>query len=589
MRIIVYSETNAATVGGNLGLAEYSYYFVLKKYLPVLERLGEVVHVEDPQLEVDALFEQAAITGEPSVFLSFTPPNRTVRGLKCPTVCVLAWEFDNIPNESWDIEDPWQNWVLAIQEIGYVLTISDYATRIIRHQVGSRPRVETVPAPVDSRVVAGGNGQDPLATKAGGPGHRTLALAASIYDTEALDIDFESVTARAPSADGSGTSVLLWDGHAADWDFFSTSETPGPYLVGFYVEESWGSWSKTARPSVNFPWSIVGEVELAIELVGYGANQGRTVSANVGSQVIDIVLPAALEVIRLNLTLDMPVDNIYFTGLITAPEEGAREHRTLGLGLRSMSLRRSGAGDSSTEVPRLRDNDARKSATTLDLSGTVYASVFNPADGRKNWFDIVTAFCWAFKERADKTLILKMSHHNRSTFLGDLFLLFSSLAPFKCRVIAIHGYLSDDELAALVAVTDFFVTASTAEGQCLPLLEFMAEGVPAISPKHTAMETYINSDNAFVVSSSHEPHIWPNDPRKCYRTLSNRIDWDSLRQAYCDSASVLLDEPKRYALMSAASRSVVEKHYSSQEVEKRLRKFLRKTARPRRWWHVGGM
>jgi len=101
------------------------------------------------------------------------------------------------------------------------------------------------------------------------------------------------------------------------------------------------------------------------------------------------------------------------------------------------------------------------------------------------------------------------------------------------------------------------------------------------------METYINPDNAFVVRSSHEPHIWPNDPRKCYRTLSNRIDWDSLRQAYCDSASVLSEEPERYDLMAAASRSVVEKNYSSQEVEKRLREYLHKVAKPRRLWRLG--
>ena len=587
MRIIVYSETTAATVGDNLGQPEYSYYFILKKYLPVLSRLGEVIHVEEPQLEVDPLFNEAAAAGDSSVFLSFTPPHRTARGLKCPTVCVLAWEFDNIPSDDWDTEEPWHNWVMAIREIGYVLTISDYATRVIRRQVGPGPRVETVPAPVDSIAAGSGVAQDQVATGASWLADRKLVLGASVFDTEALDIDAESVTPRVASADASGTSGHLWDGHAVDWGFSNSSETSGQYLVGFYGEEDWGSWSKTARPSVIFPWSIVGQVELAIELVGYGANQGRTVSVHVGAEVTNIVLPASLEVLRLTVNLQKPVNNLYFTGLTAVPEPGARDHRTLGLGLRRLSLRRPGAADVTAESPKGNDDIAPNLAAELKLNGTVYASVFNPADGRKNWFDIVTAFCWAFRDEADKTLILKMSHHNRSTFLGDLFLMFSRLAPFKCRVIAIHGYLSAEELARLVTVTDFFVNASVAEGQCLPLLEFMAEGVPAISPDHTAMETYINPDNAFVVASSHQPHIWPNDPRESYRTLSNRIDWDSLRQAYCDSASVLSDEPERYALMAAASRAVVEKNYSSREVEKRLRKFLHKTARPRRWWRPG--
>ena len=56
MLFIIYSATDEATFKSNLGLPEYSYYFVLKEYRPVLERLGRVVEVLDPQVEVDALF-----------------------------------------------------------------------------------------------------------------------------------------------------------------------------------------------------------------------------------------------------------------------------------------------------------------------------------------------------------------------------------------------------------------------------------------------------------------------------------------------------------------------------------------------------
>ena len=591
MRIIVYSETTAATVGGNLGLPEYSYYFILKKYLPVLNRLGDVCSVQDPPREVDPLFLESAANGVPAVFLSFTPPHRTAKNLKCPTVCVLAWEFDNIPSDDWDAQEPWQNWVKAIREIRHVLTISDYATRVIKRQVGRGPHVVTIPAPVDpvlheSEVAQGASLR--LGSAPGGERIRKLSLTASIFDTEALDIDTESVTPRVAPAGGSGQRQPLWSGHAVDWGFSSSSESSGQYLVGFYGEEDWGSWSKTARPSVIFPWGIVGEVELIIELAGYGANQGRAISIHIGAEVAQVILPAELQEFHFAFTLTEPVNNLFFTGLTAEPSPGARDHRTLGLGLSRLRMQRPNplAEPAAVESPQS-DDIAQDVASELILTGTVYASVFNPADGRKNWLDIVTAFCWAFRDEPDKTLLLKMSHHNRSTFLGDLFLLFSRLAPFRCRVVAIHGYLSAEDLASLVRVTDFFVNASVAEGQCLPLLEFMAEGVPAVSPRHTAMETYISSDNAFVVASSHQPHIWPNDPRECYRTLSNRIDWDSLRQAYRDSAEVLARDEKRYHAMSTAARAAVARDYASAEVEKRLRKFLRKTARPRWWWPMG--
>ena len=37
MLILVHSPTNAHTLAHNLGRAEYSYYFVLKEFRPLLE------------------------------------------------------------------------------------------------------------------------------------------------------------------------------------------------------------------------------------------------------------------------------------------------------------------------------------------------------------------------------------------------------------------------------------------------------------------------------------------------------------------------------------------------------------------------
>lgn len=36
MKILVHSEISAATIARSLGLPDYSYYFVLKEFLPVL-------------------------------------------------------------------------------------------------------------------------------------------------------------------------------------------------------------------------------------------------------------------------------------------------------------------------------------------------------------------------------------------------------------------------------------------------------------------------------------------------------------------------------------------------------------------------
>lgn len=589
MKILVYSETTASTVAGNLGRPEYSYFFILDKYLPLLREIGDVVFVEDPARDVDKLYDQALRAGDSVVFLSFTPPHCTPKQLRCPTISVLAWEFDSIPDDDWDPEEPWHNWVEAIRSIGNVVTISDYATRVIKQQVGQGPHVVTIPAPVvhdapgensTAKSVSVGPGNSVAAAA----GERELRLTAAVIDSQALDISTESVTPRLYDGEAMEYQQPAWSGHEVDWSFSSVSENSGQYLVGFYGEEDWGSWSKTARPSIIFPWSITGEIELSLELAGYGENRGRTIQVHIGGETVDVVLQPKLHTHELRFTLPRLANSIQFSGLNAMPAPGARDHRTLGVGLSRMILRRpAGSEPGSVAGTEGSDDIAPEMATTLRLSGPIYTSVFNPADGRKNWHDIVTAFCWAFRDQPDKTLLLKMSHHNRSTFLGELLLLFSRLAPFQCRIIAIHGYLSVEELRSLVDTTDFFVNASLAEGQCLPLLEFMAAGVPALSPDHTAMETYINSDNAFVVGSSAQPHKWPNDPRRAFRTVSNRIDWDSLRQAYADSATVLATDASRYADMSAAASATVREHYSDEKVAGLLRQVLGKTARRKSW------
>src|SRR5690554_7383696 len=77
MRILAYSAMNADTVQQNFGEPEYSYYFVLREFMPLLQQVGQVQVVEDPASEVDPLYHAARARGEDCVFLSFSPPHLT--------------------------------------------------------------------------------------------------------------------------------------------------------------------------------------------------------------------------------------------------------------------------------------------------------------------------------------------------------------------------------------------------------------------------------------------------------------------------------------------------------------------------------
>lgn len=76
MLFLIYSATDSSSIESSLGLPEYSYYFVLKEFRPMLEKLGRVQVVKSPETEVDAIYDSCLASGEDCVFLSFSPPTR---------------------------------------------------------------------------------------------------------------------------------------------------------------------------------------------------------------------------------------------------------------------------------------------------------------------------------------------------------------------------------------------------------------------------------------------------------------------------------------------------------------------------------
>jgi glycosyltransferase involved in cell wall biosynthesis len=210
----------------------------------------------------------------------------------------------------------------------------------------------------------------------------------------------------------------------------------------------------------------------------------------------------------------------------------------------------------------------------LEIAGVVYTAIFNPIDGRKNFNDLLGAFIWAFREVADATLILKITHFDPVRGLQPVLADIAKHGVFRCRVLLIHGMLPDDEYRALMRLTSYTVNASTNEGQCLPLMEFMSAGRPAISPAHSAMLDYIDESNAFVVPSAARPYIWPHDSRQAIRTHRYCVSVAGLIRAYRESYLVAKQDPARYTAMSRAASTAMRDFCSIAVVEQRLSEVL---------------
>ena len=486
MRILVYSEVNAETIASSMGLSEYSYYFVLKEFLPVLRSLGEVLIVKDPMQEVDRLHAEACKAGVRCVFLPFTPLHKTPLGLKCPTVPLLAWEFDTIPNEYW-LGDRVQDWRYGLRRCGRAITHSQLTVKAIREQMGEEYPVVSVPAPVWDKYAA-------LRQRLAGQGRQ------------------ESVSLKM------GSCVLF--------------DSQDPSQVRY-----WPDW-QTVSASVA------------------GARGESDANSAVGES-----LPTVRQQSLLRIT---------YRYLLEWYGQVGRKLPREWLGL---SEAMQPPPKASVLPPQLMEL-WQPGAHCLDLSGVVFVSMFNPRDGRKNWADMLTAFCIAFRDCSDATLVFKLGSNEYQEEMSEMLLCMARLPKFSCRVVVLHGFLEGEAFEGLIEASHFVVNASYGEGQCLPLMEFLSCGRPAVAPRNSAMLDYMDEQVGFVVDGWADPAVWPHDPREAYRGLRQQVSWESLVQAYRDAYQCVREMPERYAELSTNAVERMRSHCSRQVAEASLKSFL---------------
>lgn len=563
---IVYAPIPPGDVVDRLGQPEYSYGFVLSRFRPLLEKLGTVHLVTDPLTEVDAIYDDRGGHGEPCLFLCFSPPHRAPIGLRCPTSTVFAWEFETIPDHAWGNE-PRNDWRTVLADHGRAIVLSQHTAAAVKATMGPDFPVAAIPAPVYERFTR------PPARTEPPLGPRSLVVEGTVIDSRQIEF----------TSDGLHSAALAeqmvtgpWDGRTIELDF---SGEDAARLTGCYSAEPWGSWTRVADPAVALPVIVEGPVEIVLVAHGLGVNAGREIEAELGSQRVRFRLPRRRSHIRLKFDETEPSALLTFRGIAAVPPPGLDE-RTMGMGLTRMVIQRP------SHIPvraqrlarRVRPTPATgtipRRRQTLALDGLVYTSVLNPADHRKNWQQLISAFCWAFRDDPNATLLLKMTHHSLASYNANLQYILHQVGPTRCRVLAVHGYLPDDEYEHLMTATTYCANASSAEGLCMPLMEFMSAGIPAVATDNTAMADYLTSDCAFVVRSTPGFTHWPHDDRRLIRALEHRVDWESLVGAFRDSAAVARDRPNRYLAMSAAAQSAMADFCSDDVVADRLRQFL---------------
>jgi glycosyltransferase involved in cell wall biosynthesis len=154
-------------------------------------------------------------------------------------------------------------------------------------------------------------------------------------------------------------------------------------------------------------------------------------------------------------------------------------------------------------------------ADVFKESRSIFLVVVNPGDPRKNLPAVLDGFSLAAQENSEVRLIVKLVIDNRHVTLGSVV---SDLLPAQYRnferamgdvtptnIYITSNFLSRDQLYALYLCTDFYLAASLAEGQNLPLQEAMAMGTIPVAPHHTAMADYVSAENGIEIDCKLAP------------------------------------------------------------------------------------
>lgn len=140
------SSLSAADVANRCGDDCYSYYFVQRAFLPLLERWGRVEEVSQSAGRVHDAVAEARRAGEAALHLSFLPLQYLQLTEGAVNVAFPFWEYPDIP--SYDVAgNPRNNWVRMADCLDLILTACQF-TRDSFLRAGVKTPVEVVPVPI---------------------------------------------------------------------------------------------------------------------------------------------------------------------------------------------------------------------------------------------------------------------------------------------------------------------------------------------------------------------------------------------------------------------------------------------------------
>lgn len=164
---------------------------------------------------------------------------------------------------------------------------------------------------------------------------------------------------------------------------------------------------------------------------------------------------------------------------------------------------------------------------SLRFDGPVFTLVLDEFNVESCWADIVKAFCHAFRQQPDATLLLLLLNDADEQHARDFDHVLCGLSPFACRPLLVQAALDESDYRAVIACSDVYLEAGRRDTLLPHLRCFAAAGVPTIGylPRERKADAPAID---YPLAYCHEPAAcdFSDDPR--YATEARRLDWDGL-------------------------------------------------------------
>lgn len=202
----------------------------------------------------------------------------------------------------------------------------------------------------------------------------------------------------------------------------------------------------------------------------------------------------------------------------------------------------------------------------------VLLAVLNPFDKRKQIDKLLEGARRARAAGVEFLLVVKLVIDGKKTTISNINEILHNHYGYRERsesVVFCAGELDEKSMAALRARSDFHLSAPSAEGLNLPLVESALQDIPIITTRNTAMASYLSHNDAVWIDCS------PETADKSLNAFAKYADFthfpatpEAIATAICAALSLSIDERRALA---KRGRHAVEARFGQSRFESDFR------------------